>query len=68
MKDLVEASSAVVRQLQRHKDSVDDPSQNEFPSFPCGIALFHFLNGRRFLSKWAVVRVQGAENLVDGLQ
>jgi hypothetical protein len=59
MKDLMEASPVVVRQLKRQKDEFDDQSQDEFASFPCGIAFFHLIYGGRLLSERAVVGVQG---------
>ncbi len=52
-------------QLQRHRDGVDDPAQDEFPGGPISVALLQLFRGRRFLLMRTVESIEGSENFVQ---
>jgi len=56
------------RQVDGHRLRVDDPSQNELDSGPRAIAVPQLLERDWLSAKRAVRRIEGAEDVVDGVQ
>jgi hypothetical protein len=54
VEDLKKAILAMLRQLKRHEDCIDNPAKNEFPGVPISISLLELLGTGRFLAMFLV--------------
>ena len=55
-------------ELDGHESSIQDPTQNNFSSFPVAVALEQFFFGSGFFTKGAVGRGKGSKDVVQGMQ
>lgn len=67
-KDLGQSRYAMWRQVNGHRLRVDDPSQNELDGGPRAITVPQLLEGDWLAAKRAVRRIEGAEDVVNGVQ
>jgi hypothetical protein len=61
------SAKAMGRQFDVKVHRVNDPAQNNFSCGPCRLSLAKFFDRDRFLVKAEISGIQGAKNLVHGM-
>ena len=65
-KDFGQAIDAVLRQVDGHRGSIDDPSQDGLDGVPRNVALLQLLYRDRFTAELTIVVVIRTEYLING--
>jgi hypothetical protein len=68
VENLPQTVDAMLRELDGHIHSIDDPAQDQFDSAPGAVPLEKLLHGDRLTAVFRVICAERAEDIINGMK